>query len=134
MNLNKGNLPETVSSEGRALATVSYVSVLTGLPLFLIPLIMRKDEFAIHHAKQAAEAYVAFFLAGFVAFFGYFILSFITLGFGSLCCFPIMALPLLAYVPMIHGIMLSLNNEWKAPIGVFGIADSVLAGVRADQR
>jgi uncharacterized membrane protein len=121
------NLPEMVSTESRAIAAVSYASVLTGLPLFLIPLIMRKDEFAIHHAKQAAEIYAAFFLC----VSGYAAISLFTLGLGSLFCFPMIFLP---YIPMVHGLLLSLNNEWKAPIGVFGIGDSILSGIRADQR
>lgn len=115
-----------VSEEGRLWACLSYASILTGLPLFIIPLVQRRDEFAIHHAKQAAESYAWFF----ACVTGYVLLSLVTCGVGTLC-FPIILLP---YVPMCHGIILSLNNEWRAPFGVLGIGDSMLSGVRADRR
>ncbi|HNC95311.1 MAG TPA: hypothetical protein PLA94_32920 [Myxococcota bacterium] len=115
-----------VTTEGRTLACLSYASIFMGLPFFLIPLLMRKDAFAIHHAKQAAEIYV-----GFIVIFGlYFLLSFITCGFGGLC-FPMVFLP---YIPMLHGVMIALNNEWRVPFGITGMVDSALSGVQADQK
>jgi hypothetical protein len=115
-----------VTEEGRLWACISYASVFTGLPLFLLPLVQRRDEFAIHHAKQAAEAYI-WFLA---CITGYIVLSLATCGIGTLC-FPIVLFP---YVPMIHGMILAVNNEWRAPIGILGMGDSMLANVRADRR
>ncbi len=115
-----------VTTEGRTMACLSYASIFMGLPFFLLPLLMRKDAFAIHHAKQAAEIYV-----GFIVMFGlYFLLSFITCGFGGLC-FPIVFLP---YIPMLHGVLMALNNEWRVPFGVTGLVDSALAGVQADKQ
>ena len=115
-----------VTTEGRTLACLSYGSIFFGLPFFLLPLLMSKDAFAIHHAKQAAEIYLGFILL----FVLYFLLSFITCGFGGLC-FPIMFLP---YIPVLHGVMMTLNNEWRVPFGVTGLVDSAMAGVQADQK
>ena len=48
--------PENSSSdeieEGRTLTILSYLLGLICLPLFLVPLIMRKNDFALFHAKQ----------------------------------------------------------------------------------
>lgn len=38
--------------EGRTFAILSYALGLIGLPFFLIPLIMRNNEFSLYHAKQ----------------------------------------------------------------------------------
>lgn len=127
------NLPSEVTQDGRNFALIAYASGFTGLPLFLIPLAMRKDDFSIHHAKQAAEIYLI--SIGWVAMlsFAYFAFSLITFGLGSLlglCCLPLYALPV---VSTIHGLILALNNEWRAPLGVFGIADSLLSSVRAEK-
>ena len=38
--------------EGKTFAILSYVLMFVGLPFFLIPLIMRNNDFALYHAKQ----------------------------------------------------------------------------------
>jgi uncharacterized membrane protein len=44
-------LPKEVE-EGRTFAILSYALGLIGLPFFLIPLIMRNNEFSLYHSKQ----------------------------------------------------------------------------------
>ncbi len=44
-------LPTEVE-EGRTFAILSYALSLIGLPFFLVPLIMRNNEFSLYHAKQ----------------------------------------------------------------------------------
>ena len=44
-------LPKEVE-EGRTFAILSYALGLIGLPFFLIPLIMRNNDFSLYHAKQ----------------------------------------------------------------------------------
>lgn len=47
--------PQTPSQEveeGKAFAILSYALSIIGLPFFLIPLIMRNNEFSLYHAKQ----------------------------------------------------------------------------------
>jgi uncharacterized membrane protein len=38
--------------EGRTFAILSYALGLIGLPFFLVPLIMRDNEFSLYHSKQ----------------------------------------------------------------------------------
>ena len=46
----EGNSQEV--EEGKAFAILSYALSLIGLPFFLIPLIMRNNDFSLYHAKQ----------------------------------------------------------------------------------
>ena len=48
--------------EGKTFAILSYVLNFVGLPFFLVPLIMRNNEFSLYHAKQC----LMLWLAGFV--------------------------------------------------------------------
>lgn len=47
-----------VVDEGRAMAIAAYFSVLFGVPVFLVPLLMRSNEFALHHARSAGAIYL----------------------------------------------------------------------------
>ncbi len=117
---------EKVSDDARMFAVLAYGGMFVGMPLFILPLALRKDAFSIHHAKQAAEAF-GWML---VCVFAYLVISFVTCGVGSLL-FPIVMLP---YIPTVHGLILALNNDWGRPIGTFGLADSMLSGVQADPK
>lgn len=44
--------------EGKAMAVLSYVLSLAGLPFFIIPLIMRNNDFALYHAKQCLMIWI----------------------------------------------------------------------------
>jgi uncharacterized membrane protein len=44
-------LPKDVE-EGKTFAILSYALGLIGLPFFIVPLIMRNNEFSLYHAKQ----------------------------------------------------------------------------------
>lgn len=114
-----------ITQEGRVWAYLSYASVFIGFPLFVIPFVQRNDAFALYHAKQAAVAYLLWIVLLMV----YFTISMITCGFGAIL-FPMVLLP---YVPMIHGFVLVSNGEWKEPIGVLGLGDSLFGGVRIDK-
>jgi uncharacterized membrane protein len=115
-----------ITQDGRVWAYLSYVSVFIGFPLFVIPFIQRNDAFALYHAKQAAVAYLLWV----VLLMAYVVISVVTCGFGGLL-FPMVMLP---YIPMIHGFVLVSNGEWKEPIGVFGLGDSLFGGVRIDNK
>jgi uncharacterized membrane protein len=45
--------------EGKVFAILSYVLNLVGLPFFLVPLIMRNNEFSLYHAKQCLLIWLA---------------------------------------------------------------------------
>ena len=51
-------LPPEVE-EGRTFAILSYALGLVGLPFFLVPLIMRNNEFSLYHAKQCLILWLA---------------------------------------------------------------------------
>lgn len=44
-------LPKDIE-DGRTFAILSYALSLIGLPFFLVPMIMRNNEFSLYHAKQ----------------------------------------------------------------------------------
>ena len=45
--------------EGKAFAVLSYALGLVGIPFFLVPLIMRNNEFSLFHAKQCLVLWIA---------------------------------------------------------------------------
>jgi len=45
--------------EGRTFAILSYALGLIGLPFFLVPLIMRNNEFSLYHSKQCLLLWLA---------------------------------------------------------------------------
>ena len=49
----------TEVEEGKTFAILSYALGLIGLPFFLIPLIMRNNEFSLYHAKQCLLLWLA---------------------------------------------------------------------------
>jgi uncharacterized membrane protein len=51
-------LPKEVE-EGRTFAILSYALSLIGLPFFLVPLIMRNNEYSLYHAKQCLLLWIA---------------------------------------------------------------------------
>jgi len=45
--------------EGKTFAILSYVLSFVGIPFFLVPLVMRKNEFSLYHAKQCLMLWLA---------------------------------------------------------------------------
>jgi len=106
-------------------ALLSYASMFLGFPVFIVPLAMRNNEFAVYHARQAATIFIGFLLL----FMAYFVLAFITCGFGAIL-FPVI---FLAWVPTIHGIILASNGELQEPVGLFGMGDRLFGSITANQ-
>ncbi len=52
--------------QGKTFAILSYVIGFIGLPFFLVPLITRKNEFALYHAKQCLMLWLAAIAVSFV--------------------------------------------------------------------
>ncbi|MEA1928205.1 MAG: hypothetical protein U9N73_08345 [Candidatus Auribacterota bacterium] len=61
----EGNSKEV--EEGKAFAILSYVLSLIGLPFFLIPLIMRNNDFSLYHAKQTMMIWLVGIVGGVVS-------------------------------------------------------------------
>jgi uncharacterized membrane protein len=51
--------PSKEVEEGRTFAILSYALGFIGLPFFLVPLIMRNNEFSLFHAKQCLLLWLA---------------------------------------------------------------------------
>jgi len=122
----------TPTADGRTMALVAYASMVTGLPLWLIPFLQKNDAFALRHAKHAAVAYIGGFVIGMAYTFGTIAFTLVTLGFGgilTLCCLPMLFLPL---VPAVHGVILAMDNKSTPPLGTFGLGDSLFSGIQID--
>lgn len=122
----------TPTSDGRMMACVAYASMITGLPLWLIPFLQKNDAFALRHAKHAAVTYAMSIGIGIFYVVGTIVLSVVTLGFGSilsLCCMPLLLLPL---VPAIHGVILATSDKSDPPLLTFGLGDSLLSGIQVE--
>lgn len=91
----RGGADSTVE-DGKPMAVLSHMSILFGLPIFLIPIIRRDNAFALHHAKSAMVIFLMF-IAAFVA-------SFVTCGLA-------VPLALLLYVPAIVGVVHAARGE-----------------------
>src|SRR6267154_2797167 len=51
-------MSEREISEGKAFAIISYVLNFLRLPFWLVPLIMRNNDFALYHAKQCMTLWI----------------------------------------------------------------------------
>lgn len=54
-----GSQPSSEVEAGKAFAVLSYALSLIGIPFFLVPLIMRNNEFSLYHAKQCLLLWLA---------------------------------------------------------------------------
>lgn len=100
--------------DGKPMAILAHLSVLFGLPIFVIPLIQRDNALALHHAKAAAVIYGMFLIAGAA--------SMVTCG---------LALPLmlLCYVPAVIGIVQAANGEQAGKWGMGDFGEQIFSGL-----
>ncbi len=95
---------------GRAFAILSYALSLIGIPFFLVPLIMRNNEFSLYHAKQTLLLWLAGLALGLVG------------GLTMLICIGFILLPagaIFLLVLNILGLINAINGQQK-PIPVIG--------------
>lgn len=106
--------------EGKVMAILSYAINILAIPFFLIPLIMRNNEFSLFHAKQNLMIWIIAVIGSAVGA----ALSFVCIG---LLVFPILWVFLL--VVNIMGIINSANMQFK-PLPVIGpLAESWFGGI-----
>ena len=108
---------------GRLWGYVSYAGVIVGLPLFIVPLAMRDNAFALYHAKQAAVATGLFYLLG----LGTFAFAWLTCGLGM----PLVVLAFLPTISVLHGLTLCANGEMREPVLLFGLAERHMPNLQA---
>ena len=110
--------------EGKAFAILSYALGFVGIPFFLVPLIMRNNEFALYHSKQClilallivAGALLALMMAATV----------ILLVFAPLVWF---AACIALWVGCVLGIMASSKGEKKSLPLIGRLADDWFKGI-----
>ncbi len=123
----------------KLLAALAYAGpFLSGLPLFLIPMIMKNDPFSLQHSKHGAEIFAMNLILGVLlipVFIVVFIIGYLTCGIGFILV-PVIVLVVLALVftPTIHGIILAFQGQNRAPILTFGLGEKYLAGVQMDPK
>ena len=100
--------------EGKAFAILSYGLGLAGIPFFLVPLIMRNNEFSLYHAKQCLILALLLVAAGVLATVS--IATFILMFLAPLVWF---AACIALWVGCVMGIVASSKGETK-PLPVIG--------------
>lgn len=66
----ESSVPELDPKEienGKAFAVLSYVLGFIGIPFFLVPLIMRDNDFSLYHAKQCMMIWIAGLAGGMIS-------------------------------------------------------------------
>lgn len=105
--------------QGKAMAILAYASLLFGLPVFLIPLIMRDNAFALHHAKAAGAGFLLFFAAG--------LLTFVSCGL----FFPLV---MLCYVPALIGVLQAANGQLAGTWGLGNFGEAMFKGIQLKEK
>ena len=111
--------PADTVEGGKAMAVLSHASIFFGIPLFIIPLCTRDNEFSLHHGKAAAVN------------FGFMIVS-VTLT--VLSCGFLFPLVFFAYVPAMVGIIHASNGELAGPWGWGPTGERILGSVKPRPR
>lgn len=120
-----------VSENGRLWAVVSYGSFFVGVPLFLGPLLLRDDAYALRHAKMAGEAWAIAWGGAIAITVVIGIVQVATCGLLGWVLIPAYAIPMVwSVVLSAHGALIALNGEETQPLGVLGIGENLLSGVQ----
>ena len=96
--------------DGKAFAILSYALSIIGLPFFLVPLIMRNNEFSLYHAKQTLMIWLLGIVGGTISG----ILTFICVG-----VILAVALGIFLLVITIMGLIAAAKGEQK-PLPLIG--------------
>lgn len=100
------------------MAMLSHSSVLLGIPLFIIPMLQKDNEFALHHGKAAGANFIFFCVAIAVTVF--------TCGLA----FPLI---FVVYIPMLVGFVKAINGERAGGWAFGGMGESLFRGVQIDE-
>jgi uncharacterized membrane protein len=101
--------------EGKPLALFSHLSILFGLPIFMIPLLQRENAFALHHAKAAGVTFILFLMM--------FVLTFLTCGLA-------VPLLLLCYIPAIVGLVKASQGERCTSLAFGNLGESIFSSIK----
>ena len=122
-----------VTQDGRLWAILSYAGFFVGLPIAVVPLAQRKDDFALFHAKHAMGVFVGFLVFYFGVFALAFLLFFVTCGLSNFVVIPVLGASLLwPLVTSIHGLVLASDGRFEAPFGSFGLGERLFGTLRVE--
>lgn len=108
--------PQEIQSRAQAFCVLCHMSVLFGLPMFVIPMLKRDHDFSLHHAKASAINFIVFHVAM----------------LASIYVHPyLLAAVLLSYVPGWAGIFRAARGERVGWIGFGPIAERVFFMLQA---
>lgn len=110
-----------MTDQGKFQAIASYLSLLTGWPLFLWPLVVRDDAFGLQHGKWAGALYVGYL----ASVFAFVLFSVVTCGMGSVLFFLIF----LWWIPAAMGVMAVLNGKLEPPFGAEPLASNLFGSI-----
>lgn len=110
-----------VTDQGKYQAIASYLSLFTGWPLFLWPLVTRDDAFGLQHGKWAGGLYAGYF----ITMIGLVVFSFVTCGFGAFLIFLIFGW----WIPGAMGVLAALNGKLEAPPLAEALAGPLFASI-----
>jgi uncharacterized membrane protein len=96
--------------EGKVFAVLSYVLCIFGVPFWILPLVMRNNDFALFHAKQCLMLWLAGFAGSAIAA----ALMLVLVGFVLL---PVLLIVLL--VLLVIGLVGAINGQAK-PLPLIG--------------
>ncbi|MEL6178832.1 MAG: hypothetical protein AAFS10_07755 [Myxococcota bacterium] len=123
-----------VTQNGRIWAAISYGSHFVGLPLGIIPLILRDDAYAMHHARHAVAVYLGTLVIGLVVGAVASPLIFCTFGLSIFVLIPfLIVLALWPILHAVHGLVLSIHGQWGEPIGTFGLGDWLFGSLQPNK-
>lgn len=110
-----------VDDSSRAMAVLCHLSMVLGLPLWLVPMLTRDNAFTLHHAKDAAIIWVM----GFVIFSAGLVIWFMTCGL-----LPVFGLALLMWLPTLMGLFSAINGQMEEIPLITSLSRSVLGGMK----
>lgn len=109
---------------GKSMALISWLSMLVGLPLWIIPMVQRDNAYALYHAKHAGMAFIASMVVALVVV----MLNFVTCG----ALFFLVPLLFVTWVPVIDGLIKAINGRVEPPIIVGAFTDKLFGGLTVD--
>lgn len=117
-------IPMDEVQRGKLFAVLSYGCNFIGLPFFIVPLVMRDNDFSLFHAKQTLMIVIIGLIAAIIAF----VLSFFCIG---VLLFPVIVIA--NWVFLIIGLINVSNNQAKPLPVIGGLAESWFSGIRKQQ-
>lgn len=97
-------------SAGKSMAVLGHLSVLFGLPVFLLPLLQNDDDFSRRHGRAAALIYLGFYGS---------------IGLSFLNCGVFMPLAMLFYIPAVVAIGRAVEGRPPGKWGFGELADRI---------